>query len=163
VSESTINWNSMLRQISREFDAIKSESTPGAARRAREAARDAARDTGRDSGRRARQQAQGAELGVLVRLLLVLSLAVGVLYWPYPAQCGLDWLSYISAVAMVGTGGLWSTALTWRHRMAKTHTLSLLVVLWSLAVAAAQLLPRVGYASGGQLHELRWECTASGR
>ena len=152
MSDSTINWQSMLRQISREFDAIQSESTPGEAR--------ARRDAGRDSGRRARarEQAQGAELGVLIRLLLVLGLAVGVLYWPYPAQCGLDWLNYLAAVAMVATGGLWASALTWRHRMAKTHTLALLIVLWSFAMGAAQLVPRFGYVRGTHLPALQWEC-----
>jgi hypothetical protein len=49
--------------------------------------------------------------------------------------------------------------LDWRHRAAKAHTLSLLLVLWGLVLGAIDVLPRTGYAIPTQAHPAGWACT----
>ena len=48
--------------------------------------------------------------------------------------------------------GLWSSVWTWRHRAGKSHTLSLLVVLWGLVLGSIEVLPRIGYAKPDSRH-----------
>lgn len=144
---SEIDWSVELRKIEREFDGLPPEPTPSGLRTQRELERQL----------RERREARLARIGVTARLTLVLALAVAILFWPY-ASCGPDFLAYLAAVAMVAVGGLWITVCTWRHRMARTHALALLVVLWGIALGAAQLLPRAGWAQGAQLHAPAWRC-----
>ena len=47
---------------------------------------------------------------------------------------------------VVAASGLWSAVWTWRHRSARGHTLSLLLILWGLVLGAMEVLPRIGYA-----------------
>ena len=54
-----------------------------------------------------------------------------------------------SSTALGGSGsaaGIWSTLSSWKHRLGLAHLLSLLVIIWSLALAAREVLPRIGYA-----------------
>jgi hypothetical protein len=71
----------------------------------------------------------------------------------------LHLLAFMGAEAMVVVGGLWTVAWTWRFRLAKTHGLALLLVLWGLALLSAQVLPRVGYAKADAQHPPRWWCS----
>ena len=48
---------------------------------------------------------------------------------------------------------------TWRHRAAKAHTLSLLLVMWGLVLAGLDVLPRVGYAKATVEHPAKWSCS----
>lgn len=84
--------------------------------------------------------------GVFLRLLLSVALGVGVLFWPYDARCGVGLAGYLAAVGVVAASGLWSAVWTWRHRSARGHTLSLLLILWGLVLGAMEVLPRIGYA-----------------
>jgi hypothetical protein len=47
---------------------------------------------------------------------------------------------------------------TWRHRAARAHTLSLLIVLWGLVLAAVEVLPRTGYARPSADRPAAWAC-----
>jgi hypothetical protein len=49
---------------------------------------------------------------------------------------------------------------TWRHRTARAHVLSLLLVVWGVVLGAIELLPRVGYAKPDPLRPTGWTCTA---
>jgi hypothetical protein len=53
---------------------------------------------------------------------------------------------YLGAVAVVAVAGLWGAVAAWRRRMPAAHTVALIMVGWALALAAAVILPRVGYA-----------------
>jgi hypothetical protein len=53
---------------------------------------------------------------------------------------------YTGAAGVVALAGLWSSVSSWRRRMGLAHTISLLVTLWGLILAAAVVLPRIGYA-----------------
>jgi hypothetical protein len=97
----------------------------------------------------------------LARLALATALAVGILFWPYPSRCGVGLAGYLIAIAAVTLGGLWSSVWTWRHRTAKAHVLSLLLVLWGLLLGSMEILPRVGYAKSDAARPAGWSCSAA--
>ena len=94
----------------------------------------------------------------LLRLALATALAVGILFWPYPSRCGAGLASYLVAVSAVTVGGLWSSVWTWRHRTARAHVLSLLLVIWGLVLGALEILPRSGYAKPDTSRPVGWMC-----
>lgn len=96
--------------------------------------------------------------GVYLRLSLVLSLCLGMLSWPYDVSCGVSLFGYMCAVATVIIGGFWTSLTTWENRMPRCHILSLLVLLWGLALGTSQILPRVGYASPAPDRPTSWRC-----
>lgn len=100
---------------------------------------------------------RGATLGVGLRLALAAALGVAIVFWPYRAACGLDLLGYLGAVGAVIIAGGWTAAWTWRHRSPRAHVASLLVVGWGLALAAAEILPRAGYAKPDPARSV-WVC-----
>jgi len=142
---SEVDWKSKLREIEREYDGLPPEPSPSA-QRAKKMAEQAAKD----------RVSRG---WVLVRLVLVLALSGAIVFWPYEAACGLDLAGYLGAIATVALGGIWIAALSWRHRMAVTHAVSMLVVLWGLAILARETLPRVGYARPDAARST-WRCPA---
>jgi len=99
-----------------------------------------------------------SSLGVVLRLLLSVLLGVGILLWPYQARCGLGLAAYLFAVGVVAVSGAWSAVWSWRHRSARAHVLSLLVLLWGIALGAYEVLPRIGYAKGDPAHPVTWGC-----
>jgi hypothetical protein len=100
--------------------------------------------------------------GAFLRLALATALGIGILFWPYPKQCGVELGGYLVAVSAVTIGGLWSSVWTWRHRTARAHVLSLLLVVWGLLLGALEVLPRIGYARPDAARPLGWSCQAPG-
>lgn len=98
--------------------------------------------------------------GVYFRLTLAVAVGVGIIFWPYTARCGLGLYAYLAAVATVAVSGAWSAVWTFRHRAARAHVLSLLLVLWGLVLGALDVLPRVGYAIPTADHPVTWACEA---
>lgn len=96
-------------------------------------------------------------LGVALRLLLAGAVAVGVLFWPYDARCGLGLAGYLAAVGVVTVAGAWSAVWSWRHRSGRGHVAALVLVGWGVALAAAEVLPRIGYAKADPARAL-WVC-----
>jgi hypothetical protein len=74
--------------------------------------------------------------------------------WPYPHGCGLPLAEYLGAVAMVLVAGAWIAVASWKLRNAPSHVLALLLLLWGIALAAEQVLPRIGYAA----ERWTWQC-----
>lgn len=101
---------------------------------------------------------RGSTFGALARLTLAVALGVGIMFWPYEARCGVGLAAYLGAVAVVIGAGVWSSVWTWRHRTARAHVLSLLLVLWGLILGATEVLPRVGYARPTLQHPAIWSC-----
>ena len=91
----------------------------------------------------------------IVRLVLSVALGVGVLFWPYANRCGVGLAGYLFVVIAVAVSGIWSAVWTWRHRAARAHILSILLIAWGLMLGAQELLPRIGYAQ----KTLPWNCT----
>jgi hypothetical protein len=95
---------------------------------------------------------------VFLRLLLSVALGVAIVFWPYDARCGFGLAGYLAAVSVVTASGIWSAVWTWRHRSARGHTLSLLLVFWGVILGAMEVLPRVGYAKADAMHPATWVC-----
>lgn len=104
------------------------------------------------------KQRTTSTFGVFLRLALSVALGVGILFWPYEARCGIALAGYLAAVGAVVGSGVWSAVWTWRHRSARGHMLSLLLVVWGLVLGAMEVLPRVGYAKSDPLHPATWGC-----
>jgi hypothetical protein len=77
---------------------------------------------------------------------LGLLLSVSLPYWPYPKTYLLGMLLYLFAVALLVVAGVWSAKLTWDVRLGGAHTVSIGIVLWAIALVAAETMPQV---SGG--------------
>jgi hypothetical protein len=90
----------------------------------------------------------------ILRLTLSVLLGVAILFWPYQNRCGVGLTGYLVAVTAVAGAGIWSAVWTWRHRSARAHILSLLLIAWGLVLGAGEVLPRIGYAK----QVLSWSC-----
>jgi hypothetical protein len=137
-----INWKAELKKIEREYD------THGTA--------------GRSSGSSfSRQSLDPIELsnGAMVRLGLTSALSIGIIFWPYSRECGSGLFSYLGVAAVVIVGAVWSLRWTWRGRMGRSHALSIVIMIWGLAVAASQIAPRTGaFGIAATAHTTRWFC-----
>jgi len=92
--------------------------------------------------------------GVWGRVFLGVLLGAAVTQWPNAHACGVALFLYLGAVGMVALAGGWGAVTAWRRRLAGPHVASLALILWGLALAAREVLPRVGYAR----HVLTWLC-----
>jgi putative flippase GtrA len=101
---------------------------------------------------------RAATFGLYARVGLTVALNVGMLFWPYDAKCGPGLALYLGAVLAVIVSGVWSTVWSWRHRAARLHTLSLLLLTWGLVLGGLDVLPRLGYAKPTVLHPATWAC-----
>jgi hypothetical protein len=130
------NWKTQLKKIEREFDGLPPE--PSAAFKKLQS----------EEERRAQERAQQrvAMIGAGARLILVFALFGALAIWPYANECGWGLFGFLGAEAVIVAGGLWVAFTTWRARLPKMHTLSLLIVLVGLVLIAAEILPRTGYA-----------------
>lgn len=89
--------------------------------------------------------------------VLALVLAVALPLWPYGKECGLQFFFYLGAVALAFLAGAAGALASWGTRSGLAHMISLLVVLWSGALVAREVLPRVGYAAQAKT----WLCPST--
>lgn len=142
------NWDKELAKIDKQLESmsdeallpVKSDATPAA------------------KAEGVTIQRQTTTLGVMARLLLATALGVGMAFWPYASRCGAGLFGYLAAVGVLIGAGAWSAVWTWRHRSAKAHILSLLLMVWGGVLAAQEVLPRVGYAIPTEAHPASWMC-----
>ena len=145
------DWDAELKKIDKQLESISDNALiPAPAKGAPPAAKAAV----------AQQHATTKTWPAFVRLALASALAVGILFWPYPSSCGLGLAGYGAAIAAVTVGGLWSSVWTWRHRTARAHVLSLLLVGWGLVLGTMEVLPRVGYAKADSARPEGFSCVA---
>jgi cation transport ATPase len=142
------DWSTQLKKIEREFEGLPPEPSPAMMKMQSE------------EQRRAQEKAmqRRAFVGSMARLLLVLALGVALYMWPYERSCGSGLFGYLGVEVMMFIGGFWVAVTTWRARLAKTHTVSLLVMLVSLVLLAVEALPRVGYAKVDAKNAPTWFC-----
>jgi hypothetical protein len=143
------NWDKELAKIDKQLESMSDEALLPAKPNASPAEKVQAKAVQRET----------TTFGVMARLLLATALGVGMFFWPYSARCGAGLFGYLAAVGMLVTAGAWSAVWTWRHRSAKAHLLSLLLVLWGGTLAAMEILPRVGYAIPTEAHPAAWMCS----
>lgn len=136
------NWKSQLKKIEREFDGLPPEPSP------------AFQKLQTEEERRAKERTltRAAIIGSTARLILVLALGAALVMWPYSRACGAGWFGYVGVEGVIIAGGLWVAITTWRARLPKLHVLSMLIVLVGLALVAAEIMPRIGYAVTDPLH-----------
>ena len=143
------NWDAELKKVDRAMESMSDEAMfPTKAAKSPEAravATEAQRTT--------------STLAVFARLALATALGVAIVFWPYGSRCGFGLAGYLAAVATLIAAAVWSTIWTWRHRAAKGHTLSLLLLLWGLVLASIEVLPRTGYAVPTANHPANWTCS----
>ena len=142
------NWDAELKKIDRAMEGVSDEALFPAKSAGSPAAKTAATETQRTT----------TTLGVFLRLAISVALGVGIVFWPYAARCGFGLTAYLAAVIALVVAGGWSAIWTWRHRAARAHLLSLLLVLWGLVLGAIEVLPRTGYAKPSDTHPSNWTC-----
>jgi len=143
------DWDKEMKKIDKQLESISDDaliSTSGSKGPAAKA-------------RVAEVQRTTTTLGVFARLILVIVLGIGMLFWPYGMRCGPGLFAFLFASGMVVVGGVWSAVWTWRHRSAQAHALSLLLVIWGLVLAGLEILPRTGYAAPTKQHPATWMCS----
>jgi hypothetical protein len=142
------DWSTQLKKIEREFEGLPPEPSP------------AFKKLQSEEERRAQERAQQrtAMFGGGARLFLVFALFIALAVWPYERACGAGLFEYLGVELVIIVGGLWVALTTWRHRLPKMHTLSLLIVLTGLILMATEILPRTGYAAVDPKHPPRFSC-----
>lgn len=90
------------------------------------------------------------------RVGLAVVLAGLMSQWPYTAACDHPLFVYLGAVGVVLIAGVWSGIWAWRRRIAVAHVLALGVIAYGGVLAAATVLPRVGYAKA----TAAWSCAS---
>jgi hypothetical protein len=145
------NWDAELKKIDKQLESMSDSALiPAPGKSAPPAAKAAV----------AAERASTRTWPALLRLALATALAIGILFWPYPSRCGAGLGGYLLAVGGVTVAGLWSSVWTWRHRTARAHTLSLLLVVWGIVLGAMEILPRAGYAKADASRPAGWVCRA---
>ena len=142
------NWEAELKKIDKQLETVSDEALLPAKNKPTAAAREQATVVQRET----------STLGVMARLVLSVVLAVAMLFWPYDTRCGPGLLGYLGATALVASAGVWTAAWTWRHRSVRGHVVSLVLMLWGVALAAAEVLPRIGYAAPTAERPATWMC-----
>lgn len=94
-------------------------------------------------------------IGVWLKMLLGALGGAALLTWPYGKSCGTPLYLYLLGVTAVGAAGVWAMRGAWTHRRGWAHVAGLLVFLLGCGLAAAEILPRIGYAAPA----LTWTCS----
>ena len=145
------DWDAELKKIDKQLESMSDSALiPAPAKNAPPAAKTQV----------AAERATTRTCGAFLRLALATALGVGILFWPYPNRCGIGLAGYLLAISAIVAGGLWSSVWTWRHRTARAHVLSLLLVVWGLVLGAIELLPRTGYARSDASRPSEWMCVS---
>jgi hypothetical protein len=156
------DWDKELAKVDKQLASLSDEALLGSATPAPVAK--GGREPARAPMRSAPAESPGSapkatsSFGVYARLTLAVTVAAAMMIWPYPSKCGVGLIGYLAAIGVVVAGGLWSSVWTWRHRAARAHTVSLLVLTWGLVLGAIEVLPRIGYAKPDANHPATWVC-----
>ena len=86
-------------------------------------------------------------LGTWIKVILGVLVGVGMTQWPYTHGCGVWLFAYLGGVGAIVAAGIWSGIASWKARLAFAHILSVILIIWGLALATREVLPRVGYAN----------------
>jgi hypothetical protein len=147
-----INWTSELKKIERAFDGLPPAPpvpSPAQLKQRRASERRTLERT------LERQERTAMVIGTGGRFLLVFALSAAINFWPYGHACGFGLFTYMFAELLIVVGGLWTVAWTWRHHMPRGHAVAMVMVGWGIALIAAEVLPRMGYAA----EAAHWFCS----
>jgi len=134
------DWDAEMKKIDQQIASIPAQSAAPARAQAQSGG----------AAPVAMGKPETSTFGVMARLALACA---------YGAKCGFGLAAYLASVTTLVVAGVWSSIWTWKHRAAKAHTVSLLLITWGLVLAAADVLPRVGYAKPTATHPVNWTCS----
>ena len=148
------NWDKEMAEIDKLMASdrapapsnLPAKSGDGGAR-----ATPAARSSGNSGGVTTRRR---DTFGIWLRALLGVLGAAALSIWPYNKSCGTSLYLYLAGVSAILGMGLYTMRYSWTHRRGVAHMVALFVLLAGLALAAAEILPRTGYAKA----VLSWTC-----
>lgn len=93
-------------------------------------------------------------LAIWARVGLAAVFGLAITQWPYAHDCGFPLALYLTGVLTVIVGGVWGSLSSWKGRLGWAHLVSVLTIVWGLALVTQQVLPRVGYAKA----DASWRC-----
>ena len=160
------DWDKELAEIDRRLASSPPEAATGprvaavpapAARAAQPQAAPPPRRLGTPA-EAAGRRAWRSQLALLLRVAFGAAVVAALVYWPYPASCGLGLGYYLTLVGVLGLAGLWTAVAAWRHRAPFVHLVGLLMLIAAGLLAAREVLPKVGYAYPSAEHPVGWSC-----
>ena len=98
------------------------------------------------------------QLALLLRLAFGAAIIAALVYWPYPARCGVGLGYYLALVGVLAIAGLWTSIAAWRHRAPLVHLLGLTMLVAAGGLGAREVLPKLGYAFPTEAHPADWRC-----
>jgi len=98
------------------------------------------------------------QVALLLRLAFGAAVVAALIYWPYPARCGLGLSYYLALVSVLGLAGLATSVAAWRHRAPFVHALGVVMIAGAGVLGAREVLPKVGYAFPTVEHPASWSC-----
>ncbi len=163
------NWEAELAKIDKQLASVSDEQLMaerpappagkgGVARSPTDARMATQGQTTRSPVSAAPSAAAGGTWRSWLKVSIAVAAAAGLMFWPWPARCGLPLMGFTAATGGVAVLGLWSAVATWRHRLGLAHVASILVTAWGLALGAREVLPRVGYAIPTIERPGQWSC-----
>lgn len=155
------NWEAELAKIDKQLASVSDEAllastkpvAPGKAAPGRAAAAPSS-----SAAPSVVSGATGSTWFAWVKVSVAVAAAAGLMFWPWPARCGLPLMGFTAATGGVALLGVWSALGTWRHRLGLAHFASILVTAWGLVLGAREVLPRVGYAVPTIERAGQWSC-----
>ena len=147
------DWDKELAEVDKLLAQAPAGPAPVPAR-APSGSAPSGRGTDAPAGPAGRKVSAREWLGTWVRVVLGLLIGIGITQWPYTYGCGFKLGFYLLGVLAVITAGVWSSVSSWRRHLGWAHLISQGLVIWGLALAAREVLPRVGYAK----HVATWLC-----
>lgn len=135
------DWDREMREVDRLLSKLPAAEVKGSVRRSDPTVPRPTVAHGHPSSR------PPGVLGTWIRVILGVLAGAGMTQWPYTHGCGVWLLTYLGGVCAIIAAGVWSGVASWKARLAFAHVLSVLVIIWGLALATREVLPRVGYAN----------------
>jgi hypothetical protein len=153
------DWDKELAQIDKLIASGKTEPPP------LNSAQTPRRQDAKEGGRVGALEGGGGRIAgwrhtpffTWVRLLLALGLGLGMTQWPYTHGCGFPLDAYLVGVGTVIVASFWTMLSSWKSRSGLAHFLSIALLFWGIALAAREILPRIGYSKT----PTSWTCSAA--
>ncbi len=155
---SSRDWDRDLAKIDRQIGSMSDADLLAAAQAEKVARKETALPAGDAFPTTARTARTPGKWGVYLRVAMSLTLAIGLLFWPYSTHCGAGLFGYLLAAFMTSVTGAWGGIFSWKVRMPVMHVLSILLFAWGAVMGSMEILPRIGYAVASESHPATWFC-----
>lgn len=150
------NWDRELAKI----DRLMSDDQPAADSKVPAKRNEGGTPAEQKAAPKAAPQGKAAGTGKLPRLWLMAVIgpigAAALFIWPYGTDCGLPLYVYIVGALAVLGASLMTMRAAWQRHHGVAMLIGILTMLVALALMAAVILPRTGYA----VVTLPWSCAS---